>query len=73
MPKKKPQAYFKRFRKRHPAHLIALSFAMVMFWWGAWTLLDNLFLHNSTISGAISIMVALIIFYVDDFRLKEFE
>lgn len=73
MPKSPKKKHFKRFKKRHPAHIVTLAFAMVMFWWGSWTVLDNLFLHNSTISGLISIIIALVIFYIDDFRLDELD
>jgi hypothetical protein len=66
--------YFKRIRKkRHPLHVVLIAFAMVTLWWGTWNILDAVFLHNQIVSGVIAIIVALLIFFLDDFRLKELE
>ncbi len=72
---KKGPRYLKRLRrrKRHPLHVIGIAIGLVMFWWGVWSIFDYLFLHNPLVSGGIAIFLALVIFFIDDFRIEELE
>lgn len=63
----------KRFEKKHRiifAFMVGLS--VVMFWRGAWGLMDlYLFPHSPTISFIISLIIGLCILYFSKYAVKE--
>lgn len=66
---------YRRFKKKHKVlHILLVAFAVVMFWRGAWGILDAYFFPgNHLLSYLFSIIIAFIILYFDDFHLKELE
>ena len=51
-----------------------VAIAIVMFWRGVWSLLDAyLFPDNILVSNLVSILIAFLVLYLDDFHLKELE
>ena len=66
---------YRRFKKKYRLlHVLLVATAIVMFWRGAWSLLDTYFLPNyQLVSSALSILIAFFILYLDDFHLKELE
>jgi hypothetical protein len=59
-------------RKRHSIHIVMLALVMVLFWWGSWKVFD-IFFQDSIWSGIAAIIIAVIIYLLDDFKLKELE
>lgn len=66
---------YRKFKKKHKIlHILLVAFAVVMFWRGAWGILDTYFFPgNHLVSYTISIALAFIILYFDDFHLSELE
>lgn len=66
---------YKKFKKKHRGiHLLLVAIAIVMFWRGVWDLLDEYLLPNwPLMSSVVSILVAFLVLYLDDFHLKELE
>ena len=64
---------YRRFKKRHKVlHILLVAIAVVMFWRGAWGILDTYFLPDNLLASYLaSIFVAFVILYFDDFHLKE--
>ncbi len=73
--KKSWVASYRRFKTKHKlVHTLTTALAIVFFWRGAWGILDTYFLpNNHLLSHLISIGVAFLILYFDDFHLKELE
>jgi hypothetical protein len=59
-------------KKRHLVHIAMLAVVMVLFWWGFWKVFDILF-QDSLWAGIAAIIVAIVIYLLDDFKLKELE
>lgn len=66
---------YRKFKKKHKtAHIILVAIALVMLWRGIWGLLDIFLVpNNALLSYVLSILIAFIILYFDDFHLKELE
>ncbi len=66
---------YRRFKKRNKTlHIFFAAVAVVFFWRGIWGLIDLFFLPaNSLVSNIISVGIAFVILYFDDFHLKELE
>ena len=66
---------FRKMKKTHPnINAIIVGLAIVIFWRGAWGLLDLYFFPgNETLSYIISIFLGLFLLFIDDFKLKEIE
>lgn len=71
---------FKRFRKKEPSFLhhfttiVVTAGAVVFFWRGAWGLMDHfLFPDTPVLSYASSILLGLLILYVDDRKISELD
>lgn len=66
---------YRKFKKKHKVfHIIIVSFAIVMLWRGVWGLLDYYFFNNSPVlSYILSVLIAFVVLYFDDFHLKELE
>lgn len=59
-------------RLRHIFESLMVGTALILFWRGAWGLLDiYLFPNNQTLSSAVSIGLGLLILFIDDFELNE--
>jgi hypothetical protein len=72
---KNPLVSYRRFKKRNKVlHILLAAIAVVFFWRGTWGLIDIFFLPASPLfSNLISVAIAFIILYFDDFHLKELE
>ncbi len=66
---------YRKFKRKHKLlHILLVAFAVVMFWWGAWGILDDYFLpENELARYLLAILIAFIVLYFDDFHLKELE
>jgi hypothetical protein len=64
---------YRRFKDKHKiTHILLVAIAIVMFWRGVWGLLDEYFFTASpVISYGLSIFIAFLILYFDDYHLKE--
>ena len=68
--------FLKRLRDSHnsPIHKLFALIALIVVWWGTWTILDIFFLDNQRLlSATIAIVIALVFLLLDDFHLKELE
>ncbi len=60
--------------KKKTLYLIITGIGIVLFWRGIWLLLDEfLFPNNLVLSASISVVVGLLILYINDRSLKELE
>jgi hypothetical protein len=75
LPHQRALRSYRRFKKRNKLiHILFAAIAVVFFWRGIWGLLDMFFLPtNPLVSNLISVVVAFVILYFDDFHLKELE
>ena len=66
---------YRKFKRKHKLfHLLLMAVAVVMFWRGVWGILDDYFLTSTPLlSYGLSIFIAFLILYFDDFHLKELE
>lgn len=67
------KTFYKKSRRK-PLRILLMAVAIVTFWWGVWGLLDSLFhIHNSVISYALGVIIAVFVLFIDDFHLRELE
>ncbi len=74
--KKSRRSLLNRLRGKHdsPLHKLLVLIAIVVIWWGVWTILDILFLEDKPmLSAVIAIIVAFFFLFLDDFHLRELE
>ena len=71
---------FERFRKKEPslyqhvASIVLTAGAVVLFWRGAWGLMDHfLFPETPILSYFVSIFLGLLILYLDDKKISELD
>jgi len=67
--------WYKKFRRKYRIlHVLLMATAIVMFWRGVWGLLDVFLIpHHELVSSLLSIFIAFIVLYIDDFHLRELE
>jgi hypothetical protein len=65
---------YRRFKKRYRAlHLLIISFALVLAWWGLWGILDAYLLPHLRLWGYLAALgIAFIILYLD-YNVKELD
>jgi len=55
-------------------HVLIMATAIVMFWRGVWGILDVFLIpHHELVSSVLSIFIAFVVLYIDDFHLRELE
>ena len=66
---------YRRFKKRHRImHFGIMAFAIVLFWWALWNLLDMMVgWIDPIVMYPLGIVVALAVLYLDGLHLKELE
>lgn len=66
---------YRRFKRKHKVlHTFIVAVAVVLFWRGAWGIIDVYFLPGNVLASNLgSILTAFLILYLDDFHLKELE
>jgi len=61
-----------RTRLKHLIESLMVGTALILFWRGAWGLLDlYLFPNNQMLSSAVSVGLGLFILFIDDLELNE--
>lgn len=67
--------WYKKFRRKYRIlHVLLMATAIVMFWRGVWGLLDVFLIpHHELVSSLLSIFIAFVVLYIDDFHLRELE
>ncbi len=66
---------YRRFKRKYKfVHILVFATAVILFWRGVWGILDTyLFPDNILLSNLVSIGIAFVVLYLDDFHLKELE
>lgn len=64
---------YRKFKRKHKSfRILVVALSIVVFWRGAWSILDTYLPANDLLNIA-SIAIAIVVFYLDDFHLKELE
>ena len=62
---------FRRFRRKHRSiRIVIVTVTIVVLWRGVWSILDA-YLPANDLLNISSIILAILILYLDDFHLKE--
>ena len=65
--------FYKRFKKRFRVlHLLLVSSALVLSWWGLWGILDTYLIHLHIWGYLIAIGMSFAVLYLD-YNVKELE
>jgi hypothetical protein len=66
--------WYRKFKKKHRlVHVFLMGLSILMFWWGAWGILELYVTSYPLAWYALGILVAFLILYLDNFHLKELE